>query len=212
MFCGRYELVMLLLTKTETSPFVRDYVQLKNIIDYLHIDLKRQQSACSHRFVCLPVETNRILVQLHQSLPIQREASKNFFEVLLSQAVEDQSGFIRSLIVQTIGEDFSSPAFTDVIAYLNRRYPRINTARRKENSTRTTPIQRENSIVDIHQIFSLFDPDLRPKMVPPKPPPPKPLPTLPPVNKQPITFKRLGARISTIAAFSRVNNFEKKRC
>ena len=44
IFCGRYDLVMLLLTKTEASPFVRDDVQLKNLIDYLHIDLKHQQS------------------------------------------------------------------------------------------------------------------------------------------------------------------------
>ena len=163
------------------------------------------------RFPCLSPESNRLLVQLHQSLPARREASKNFFETFFPQSVADHSGLLRSLIVQTIGEDSSSPHFNPLIVYLNRRYPRIKTARRKEVSTSMTPIQREDSKVNVHQILSLFDPDLRPKMRPPQPPPSKPLQNLLAANRQPITFKRLGTRITTIAAFSRANNLEKKR-
>jgi ankyrin repeat protein len=43
IFCGRYDLVLTLLTKTDASPFVRDYIQLKNMIDYLEIDRKHRQ-------------------------------------------------------------------------------------------------------------------------------------------------------------------------
>jgi len=42
-FCGRYDLVLTLLTKTDASPFVRDYIQLKNMIDYLQIDSKHRE-------------------------------------------------------------------------------------------------------------------------------------------------------------------------
>ena len=42
-FCGRYDIVLSLLMKTDASPFVRDYVQSKNLIDYLEADMKQQQ-------------------------------------------------------------------------------------------------------------------------------------------------------------------------
>ncbi len=40
VFCGRYDLVLALLTKTDASPFVRDYVQFKNVFDYIENDVK----------------------------------------------------------------------------------------------------------------------------------------------------------------------------
>jgi ankyrin repeat protein len=42
-FCGRYDFVLTLLTKTDASPFVRDCIQLKSIFDYIEIDLKHQK-------------------------------------------------------------------------------------------------------------------------------------------------------------------------
>jgi hypothetical protein len=42
MFCGRCDLVLTLLTKTDASPFVSDYIQLKNMLDYVEIDSKHR--------------------------------------------------------------------------------------------------------------------------------------------------------------------------
>lgn len=42
MFCGRYNIVLSLLTKTDASPFVRDYIQSINILDYIEIDVKNK--------------------------------------------------------------------------------------------------------------------------------------------------------------------------
>ena len=42
-FCGRYDFVLTLLTKTDASPFVRDHINLKNMFDYLESDGKYQQ-------------------------------------------------------------------------------------------------------------------------------------------------------------------------
>lgn len=42
MFCGRYDIALILLTKTDASPFVRDYIKLINILDYVEIDGKHR--------------------------------------------------------------------------------------------------------------------------------------------------------------------------
>lgn len=43
VFCGRYDFVLTLLTKTDASPFVRDHVKLKNMFDYLETDTKNKE-------------------------------------------------------------------------------------------------------------------------------------------------------------------------
>ncbi len=43
VFFGRYDIVLTLLTKTDASPFVRDYIQLKNMFDYIEIDIKHNE-------------------------------------------------------------------------------------------------------------------------------------------------------------------------
>ena len=42
IYCGRYDIALSLLTKTDSSPFVRDYIQSKNMLDYVEIDTKRK--------------------------------------------------------------------------------------------------------------------------------------------------------------------------
>ena len=42
MFCGQYDLVLFLLTKTKASPFVRDSIQLRNLFDYIETDAKHR--------------------------------------------------------------------------------------------------------------------------------------------------------------------------
>jgi hypothetical protein len=42
-FCGRYDFVLTLLNKGNASPFVRDYIQLKNLFDYLEIDANHKE-------------------------------------------------------------------------------------------------------------------------------------------------------------------------
>ena len=85
--------------------------------------------------------------------------------------------------------------------------PNIETDRTRQKSA--TPLHRENSKTDIHQILSLFDPALRPKIIPIKSNPIRPTLTVttttttPASTRNSISFKRLGARITTIAAFSR---------
>ena len=41
-FCGRYDLVLCLLTRTEASPFVRDDRRSKNLLDYIDMDMKHK--------------------------------------------------------------------------------------------------------------------------------------------------------------------------
>jgi hypothetical protein len=42
-FCGRYDLVLILLTKTDASPFVRDHIQLKSMFDYIENDMNYKE-------------------------------------------------------------------------------------------------------------------------------------------------------------------------
>ena len=117
--------------------------------------------------------------------------------------MDDRSGIVRMPVMKMVNDEHWHSAFKSLLDYLHRRYPRIRTSRTRQVSA--TPLQWENSKANIHQILSLFDPDLRPKINPLK----SNTQTLT-AAKTPITFKRLGARITTIAAFSRANG-EKKR-
>jgi hypothetical protein len=223
--------------KTEASPFVRDYVQSKNLIDYLEMDMKHQQLmrqiqntyvflsislmmhnvdiSFSERPVSLSRESTRLRVQIHQTLPPRSETPyhtvhpqlfKNFFETVLPQAAQDQSGSIRSSILQTLDIEYLSNDLVGLVHYINQRYPRINTARKQGNTQATTKstLQRENSKTDVHEIFNLFDPGLRPKAIPPKPVIPQTVVPLKAANvKGPTTFKRLGTKLTVLAALSR---------
>jgi hypothetical protein len=167
-------------------------------------------------------ESIHLHIQLYQSLPPQSEIPnhpirhhpyKNFFENVLPQAVQDHSGSIRSSILKIFHVEYLSSDLIRLIHYINRRYPRINTPRKQGNSrpvTTTTTnfvFQRENSKTDLHNIFNLFDPDLRPKATPPLKSsiiiPTVKTPIIIPTVKTPITFKRLGAKLTVLAALSR---------
>ena len=186
-------------------------------------DSENIRCAFSPRSARFTRSSTRLQLDLHQSLSLRRETMshsipsqihKNFFESLLSQALHDPTGFIRSSIAKMIDGPSTSSDRTDLVDYLNRRYPRLKTARTwnepvRENSfSHQLGIERENSQMNVHHILNLFDPDLRPKVAPPKPPAPKVVPSL--ATRQPMTFKRLGTKLTTIALFSR-GHAEKKR-
>lgn len=141
--------------------------------------------------------------------------------------MKDRSGMIRSAIMRMINDEHWFSSLKSLFDYLHRRYPRISID--QTTFTSATPLQRENSKTNIHQILSLFDPALRPKILPIKSNPTRSSQlftsgkisssssaaagaagTSLSSTKPPLTFKRLGARLSTIAAFSRANG-EKKR-
>jgi hypothetical protein len=165
----------------------------------------------SRQSLCLSRESTRLRLQLHQTLPprpetpyhsIQNHPYKNFFENVFPQAVQDQSGTIRSSILQMFHTEYLSSDLTCVVNYINQRYPRIQTPRKQEKSRHITTnlgLQRENSKTEIHQLLNLFDPNLRPKAEQPKIVLTQPAP----IPKPPVTFKRISAKLTVIAALSR---------
>ena len=163
----------------------------------------------SRQSVCLSRESTRLRLQLHQTLPprpetpyhsIQNHPYKNFFENVFPQAVHDQSGTIRSSILQLFTSEYFSKDLTCLVDYINRRYPRIQTPRKQERSNKKFVFQRENSKTEVHHILNLFDPKPRPTVDHP----PKTLPTqITQVPKTPMTFKHLGTKLTVLAALSR---------
>ncbi|CAF1217033.1 unnamed protein product [Rotaria sp. Silwood1] len=219
MFCGRYDLVLTLLTRTDASPFVRDYIQLTNMLGYIEIDAKHkeflktiQNNRLYSQDHCLTRESARFHIQLHKTLPprsesphqtVQHHSYMNFFENVFPQAVQDRSGSIRSLILKMLDKKHLSSDLTRLIQYINQRYPRINPLRKsatfRNPTTTKISFQCENSKTNVHNIFNLFDPDLRPKAGIPK------LITAEHLQhgKTPNTFKRLGTKLTVLAALSR---------
>lgn len=164
-------------------------------------------------------ESTRLRIQLYQTLPprpetshhtIQNHPYKNFFENIFPQAVQDHSGTIRLTILKIFYIEYLSSDLIRLIHYINHRYPRINTPKKQEYSRDITTkfvLQRENSKTNLHNIFNLFDPDLRSKAVQPKPKPPLSTSN----TKTPITFKRLGTKLTVLAAISRPQTSNKSR-
>jgi len=58
-------------------------------------------------------------------------------------------------------------------------------------------LQRENSKTDIHNIFNLFDPNLKPKAILPQGS------TTQPVLKRPVPLKRAATKLTIVNALSR---------
>ena len=165
-------------------------------------------------------EATRLYIQLYKTLPLRSETSqhtisqhphRNFFEIFFSRAVQDRTGLMRSLILQIFDSEHLSMDLANLTHYVNRRYPRITTPRRQDRSherktkamtTTTTKfiLQRENSKDSVHLILNQFDPALRPKAMLPK------VVTVPAkgVNvKAPTTFRRVGTKLTVLAALSR---------
>ena len=172
-------------------------------------------NSSSGRSRTLTRQSTRLYIQLYQTLPPRAESSqhtiyqhpyRNFFENYFPRAVQDRTGLMRSLIVQIFDSEHSTIDLTSLTHYINRRYPRISTPRRREHShekeTTTTKfiLQRENSKDSVHLILNQFDPALRPKAI---------LPQVITVQskganvKAPTTFKRLGTKLTVLAALSR---------
>src|ERR1700722_14596545 len=63
IYCGRYDLVLTLLTQTDASPFVRDYIQLKNMLDYVEIDAKQTEfiRKLQNKYVFFSLFNNELL-------------------------------------------------------------------------------------------------------------------------------------------------------
>ncbi|CAF3196179.1 unnamed protein product [Rotaria sp. Silwood2] len=224
-FCGRYDFVLTLLTETDASPFVRDHIQFKNIFDYIEIDMKNREfiSQCQNnrQSPLSNLESKRLRAQLHQTIHSRQETSfqmsqhnnnkKNFFETILPQAIENESNMLRLSIMEMHDFEYFYSSLRHLLSYLKRRYPRIKTLQLLEDSqdiTRTEKfaLKRENSKANVHHILNLFDPNLRPNAIPLKAPSQKLLSS----TRMPMTFKRLSNKITTLAAFSRVQ-VNKKR-
>ncbi|CAF3167435.1 unnamed protein product [Rotaria socialis] len=227
MFCGRYDVVLTLLTKTDASPFVGDYVQSMNILDFVEIDRKHkalldtiENSRPHSQYPRMNRELTRLNIQLYKTLPCRSETlcqtiqihhSVNFFKDIFPQAVHDRSGLIRLTILKMIDKKYSSSNLTHLVQYVNQRYPHISTLRNLDNSQRKpTPklvtkivSQCENSKTNVHNIFNLFDPDLRPKAMMPKVLTTAHSQLLATNARAPNTFKRLGTKLTVIAALSR---------
>ena len=130
----------------------------------------------------------------------------NFFETVLPQAVQDRSGSIRSSILQSLDTEYLSNDLVGLVHYIKQRYPKIDTARKQGNAQTITKsaLQREISKTNVHEIFNLFDPTLRPKAIPPKPVVvPQTAPAKAANVKGPTSFKRLGTKLTVLAALSR---------
>ncbi|CAF1186933.1 unnamed protein product [Didymodactylos carnosus] len=228
VYCGRYDYAHMLLTKTDSSPFVSDYVVSKSIIDYIEFDInERRQQRTPSKLQCHnePIPS-RILIQLHQTLCSSSSSSrsqtargkeiigKNFFEVLFRQAVNDSTMSIRKSMIKINNKqnDDSQDSLDSLISYLNKRYPNkihlkpfnIQYVSNTKYSMLKTQIkdqlssynhQRPTSTSSVHNIFSLYDPDLRHS--PPPPPPPIIVP------KPTTTLKRTVTKLTMIAALTR---------
>ena len=132
---------------------------------------------------------------------------KNFFENILPQIVQDRSESSRSVILQMFDTNHLLTDFTHLIQYINQRYPHITALKNLENlqsvTTTTTQyaFQCENSKINVHNIFNLFDPDLRPKAIQTK--------VLTSNVKAPIIFKRLAPKLTALSTLSRAQTNNK---
>lgn len=162
-------------------------------------------------------EATRLYIQLYKTLPLRSETSqhiisqhphRNFFQNFFSRAVQDRTGLMRSLILRFFDSEHLSMDLANLTHYVNRRYPRITTPRRQDRSherkTKATTtkfiLQRENSKDNVHLILNRFDPDLRPKAMLPKV---VALPAKGTNVKAPTTFRRMGTKLTVLAALSR---------
>lgn len=136
---------------------------------------------------------------------------------------------IRSSILKMLDRKNVSADLTNLIQYINQRYPRLINYRKADNSssstvstitkpkTTTTPTKTtiaatlttkilsrsESSKTNVHNIFNLFDPDLRPKAKITKVlATEQPQPIVSNI-KAPTAFKRLGTKVAVVTAVSR---------
>ncbi|UJR07664.1 hypothetical protein I4U23_011951 [Adineta vaga] len=183
-FCGRYDLVFILLTKTNASPFARDYIQHKNVFDYIHDDMKikKQKSNC---------QSKHLRVQFQQSIPSEQYTYENLFENISSEIIQNHSEMLRSLIKERYISDYLP---SDLLHLLHSRYTYIQPS--KDIQTIYSINRRDNSKISVHNILNLYDPNPRPKIVPP-------IPIEIPTTKPSIRFKKLGVKITALNAFSR---------
>lgn len=175
------------------------------MFDYIDIDLENEKKSQN---LYVDSDSKRLNHHLHQTIPCRQRTYvyKNFFsELFLPELIQDQSGIFRYLILEL----FHFYYLTNLLNYLNQRYPRIKPVQHgNDNSTIIqTMTQRENSKINLHHILNLFDPNLKPKAMPPQPPSSEnPIP----VNKAPMSFKRLSTKLTTISAFSKIQAGKKR--
>ncbi|UJR38503.1 hypothetical protein I4U23_031170 [Adineta vaga] len=202
IYCGRYDLGLILLTKAGASPFVRDFIQLKSILDYIEFDRESCHQHHTIRPYSSPInrESIRLRLQIHQIFPSRSETSsysyKNFFENLFPQSVHDHSGSIRKSILAIFHTNDSSSNLSYFIHHLNQRYPTVKIQEKLQNiKTKQYGSEYENSKTNLHTIFKLFDPDLRPKAISSKD---RPIHRIMSHGKTSGPFKRLGTKLAIL--------------
>ncbi|CAF1105125.1 unnamed protein product [Adineta steineri] len=194
-FCGRYDLVLTFLTKTDASPFVRDSIQFKNLFDYIKHD--------NQPYTYSNPKLKHLRIQLQQTIPSRQYTYKNFFEIISLQTLQNELKTLRFIIMELFNVQYLSSNMIHLLSYLHERYPRIQIQRQQQDNIIATQLitQGENSKVYIHNILNIFDPDIRPKI-------PLKLPTI--QSKKSTRFKKVGTKITTLTAFSHMSQGKKQ--
>ncbi|CAF1112931.1 unnamed protein product [Adineta ricciae] len=170
-FCARYDLVHLFLIKTKSSPFVRDYVQYKNLFEYIQHDIIKKKH-----------DNGKTISDIFQH-------SSNFFENLFPEMTQTELERLRCLLKKRF---YFQSLPLDLLQLVNQRYSQI-----KVNQTfkiSKTSHEQNNSKISIHRILQLYDPNPRPKILPP---------LSPQASNKPMKFKQLGTKITKLNAFAR---------
>jgi hypothetical protein len=161
----------------------------------------------SQQFLCLNPELKHLRSKVHQTIPSRRYTYKNFFETILLPTIGDQSELLNLSIMELFKFEYQSSNLTHLLTYLNHRYPQIKIPQQQKDFRIKTKLtyQKDNSKTNLHNILNLFDPN--PRTTAAQPPN---LPSIPPsttetsTTKSHMTFKRLTTKLTTLAAFSRM--------
>ncbi|CAF1325531.1 unnamed protein product [Adineta ricciae] len=142
-FCARYDLVHLFLVKTKASPFVRDYIQYKNLFEYIQHDTMQKKH-----------DNGKAISDIFKQ-------SSNFFENLFSAMTQTELERLRCLLKKRFNFQYLP---VDLLQLVKQRYSQIQINQTLEISK--TNHEQDNSKISIHCILQLYDPNPRPKILP----------------------------------------------
>ena len=128
---------------------------------------------------------------------MEHEDQTEIFHEHFWQSVADPTEFTRSLMKKLFEKPESVSHLVDLVDYIHRRYPSIAIPRRNENTSILPPIVSLSPLnetkLNIHDLFNLFDPHLRSKAIAPRIRTRKSVPS---TVKTPVTLKRFGSKLS----------------
>lgn len=198
IFCGRYDVALTLLKNADASPFARDHIHLRNVLDYATLDEQRTCRPSEHESVRLRLLLHQIFAaRAATATPLNEQSLKSFFEHFLPSAMHDKSDASRASVIAWFHTSHSPSNLTELIRYVHERYPQMKSLRRRLEADGTSRMIRycASSKANLHDIIRLFDPDLRPKATLPKEPGRHRAMSH---GKTPTTFKRVGTRVAAV--------------